>query len=167
MVFVVLGCESKSEPPAAPVDEPAAAIEDEEPLLLLEDGDGDSEDTAINYRCHVCHYNFASEDLSITHARQNIGCEHCHGPCDAHCDDEDNITPPDIMYPAEKIEPLCLGCHGEDTTKIPAHSDIKDDDGKKLICTQCHGEHRMNHRTRRWDPYTGELIEDDNVRMLE
>lgn len=32
-------------------------------------------------------------------------------------------------------------------------------------CTDCHGEHRLGYRTRKWDKVTGELIKDDRVRM--
>ncbi|MGB2862187.1 MAG: hypothetical protein WBC05_02585 [Sedimentisphaerales bacterium] len=134
---------------------------DQEPLLLLEDGNGDENpglDTgplADNSRCYVCHINFEVDELTSMHAKADIGCEHCHGASDAHCSDEDNITPPDIMYPAEKINSFCKSCH----------PDGKLGEGKKY-CTDCHGEHRLSHRTRKWDKTTGKLIEDDNVRML-
>jgi hypothetical protein len=134
---------------------------DEEPLLLLED-DGDTEKVddldgpvADNSRCHVCHINYADEALALVHARADISCEQCHGPSDAHCSDEDNITPPDIMYPTAEINPSCKGCHPDGKLG-----------GRKKYCTECHGEHRLEHRTRRWDKATGVLIEDDKVRML-
>jgi hypothetical protein len=176
MVFVLLGCESKEgpaaveEPVAVVADDPVVAVEDEEPLLLLDDeepllltNEGGGEDMSINIRCHACHYNFSEEEIAGTHARMGIGCEDCHGSCDAHCDDEDNITPPDVMFAPEQIAPFCLGCHGEELLELPVHKAARN--GK--VCTQCHGDHRMNHRTRDWDPYTGELIQDDNVRMME
>lgn len=134
---------------------------DEEPLLLLEDGNGDENPDlgagplADNSRCFVCHINFVEDKLTSMHAKADIGCEHCHGASDAHCSDEDNITPPDIMYPAEKINSFCKSCHPD--AKLG---------GDKKYCTDCHGEHRLSHRTRKWDKATGELIEDDNVRML-
>jgi len=53
------------------------------------------------------------------------------------------------------INDFCKGCH----------PDGKLGGGKKY-CTECHGKHVMEHRTRRWDKKTGELIEDDKVRML-
>ena len=133
----------------------------QEPLLLLEDSTGDENPglytgpLADNSRCYVCHINYHEDELTSMHAKADIGCEHCHGASDAHCSDEDNITPPDIMYPAEKINSSCKSCH----------PDGKLGGGKKY-CTDCHGEHRLSHRTRRWDKATGKLIEDDNVRML-
>lgn len=132
-----------------------------EPPLLLEEGPAVEEPgspagpAADNSRCHVCHMNYEDEELSIMHARANVGCEQCHGASDAHCSDEDNITPPDIMYPANKINSFCKGCHPE--AKLG---------GGKKYCIDCHGEHRLAHRTRKWDKATGNLIQDDKVRML-
>lgn len=133
----------------------------EEPLLLMDKGDSIEDyappdgPVADNSRCYVCHINYEDEALAFVHAQANIGCEQCHGSSDAHCSDEDNITPPDIMYPAEKINSSCKGCHP--TAKLG---------GSKKYCTDCHGEHRLSYRTRKWDKATGELIEDDKVRML-
>ncbi|MHC4753213.1 MAG: multiheme c-type cytochrome [Planctomycetota bacterium] len=110
---------------------------------------------ADNNRCHVCHMNYEDEELALMHARANVGCEQCHGASDAHCSDEDNITPPDIMYPSHKINSSCKSCHPMGKLS-----------GGKKYCTDCHGEHRLSYRTRKWDKATGELIEDDKVRML-
>jgi hypothetical protein len=132
-----------------------------EPPLLLEESTDTQElappsgPVADNSRCHVCHLNYAVEELAVVHGRANIGCEQCHGSSDAHCSDEDNVTPPDIMFPMEKINSFCKSCH----------ADAKLGGGKKY-CTDCHGDHRLGHRTRRWDKSTGELIEDDEVRMM-
>jgi len=146
---------------------------DEEPLLLLDDN-GDTKGlgepggpVADNSRCHVCHINYADEALAFVHARADISCEQCHGPSDAHCSDEDNITPPDIMYPVAKINPSCTGCHSKEKIDIAVHKGVLTYTGtREGCCTECHGEHRLEHRTRRWDKATGVLIEDDKVRML-
>ncbi len=144
--------------------EPTQLLEegvDQEPLLLLEDSNGDENpglDTgplADNSRCYVCHINYEVDVLTSMHAKADIGCERCHGSSDAHCSDEDNITPPDIMYPANKINSFCKSCHPEGKLG-----------GGKKYCTDCHGEHRLSYRTRRWDKTTGKLIEDDKVRMM-
>ncbi len=142
-----------------------------EPLLLLE---GEPEELATptgpvadNSRCHVCHMNYEVEPLTIVHARADISCEQCHGSSDAHCSDEDNITPPDIMYPAEKIDSFCMGCHTNEKIDVPVHKSVLAEmDTEGASCTNCHGEHRLSHRTRRWDKTSGKLLEDDNVRML-
>ena len=133
----------------------------QEPPLQLEEGSVAEEisspagPVADNSRCHVCHINYEDEALALEHARANISCEQCHGASDAHCSDEDNITPPDIMYPAHKINSFCKSCHPKATLG-----------GGKKYCTDCHGDHRLGYRTRKWDKVTGELIDDDKVRML-
>jgi len=145
----------------------------QESPLLLEEGGGAEElvstagPAADNSRCHVCHINYMNEALAFVHAQTDIGCEQCHGTSDAHCSDEDNITPPDIMYPAAKIKSFCMDCHSKDKINIPVHkSVIFDTETKEGCCTECHGDHRLSHRTRRWDKTTGKLLEDDKVRML-
>lgn len=137
----------------------------EEPLLLLEDSEEGPEVLADNSRCHVCHINYEEEDLAFVHAVGDVSCEDCHGPSDAHCSDEDNITPPDIMFAQARIDGFCLGCHPKDKLSS-VHKIVFDDTKGKNYCTACHGEHRLKHRTRRWDKTTRKLIKDDKVRML-
>lgn len=151
----IVACEQKIR------EEPPLLLE--EPPLLLEDGEAGP--VADNSRCHVCHINYEDEGLAVEHAQANISCEQCHGASDAHCSDEDNITPPDIMYPMAKINPFCRGCHPRD--KISSlHKSFFAGDTKEKYCTDCHGNHRLVYRTRKWDKATGELIEDDKVRMM-
>ncbi len=153
--------EAFAEEPAK--EEPLLLLE-EEPLLLSEEEDTYDGPVADNSRCHVCHLNFDGEDLTKVHARAEIGCEDCHGASDAHCSDEDNITPPDRMFATDTIVDFCTECHAEEGLKdVPAHDQVFEGD---KVCTDCHGNHRLNVRTRRWNEKTGELIEDDNVRML-
>lgn len=139
----------------------AERVVEDEPLLLLEDEGGSSESdapsgrVADNSRCYVCHMNFDGEALSAMHSKHEVGCEDCHGASDKHCSDEDNITPPDKMFGKAAVNDFCKGCH----------PDGKLGGGKKY-CTECHGEHVMVYRTRRWDKKTGDLLEDDQVRML-
>ena len=139
---------------------------DEEPLLLLDEEpplllDGNEESAAPkgpvadNSRCHVCHLNYAREELAVQHARANIGCADCHGNCDEHIADEswawgENGTPPGIMYPRPKINPFCLNCHPKD--KIPAaeHKALFAGTSKKKYCTDCHGAHRLAKRKCKW-----------------
>ena len=142
-----------------------------EPLLLLEEGDSEELDFSAgpmvdNSRCHVCHINYTDEELTLVHARADIGCEDCHGASDAHCSDEDNITPPDTMFAEDKIMAFCMDCHTKEEIDVGVHKLIMDETDPKIThCTACHGEHRLNYRTRRWDKTTGELIKDDHVRM--
>ena len=148
----------ESSPLESERDEELLLLE-EEPLLLEEEPlppeDDEAGSLADNSRCHVCHINYEDEELAVTHARAGVGCERCHGASDAHCSDEDNITPPDIMYPPDKVNSFCKSCHPEGKLG-----------GDKKYCTDCHGEHRLGYRTRKWDKETGKLIQDDKVRML-
>lgn len=122
----------------------------------------------LNSRCHVCHANYAQEELAVTHARAKVGCEECHGPSNEHCSDEDNITPPMVLFPRGKIVPSCLKCHVQDKLAgVDKHKPAMTAAGKwEKICTDCHGSHRLKVRTRRWDKETGQLISDDGVRMI-
>ncbi len=145
---------------------------EEEPLLLLDEPDEMLASlpppvgpVADNSRCHVCHINYSDEELAVLHARANISCEDCHGSSDAHCSDEDNITPPDIMYARDKITPFCLDCHPADKL-TDVHKPVLEETADESYCTDCHGDHRLGYRTRHWDKSTGELLRDDGVRMI-
>jgi hypothetical protein len=143
-----------------------------EPLLLLAESSGAeglesaAGPAADNSRCHVCHINFENEALTSVHARAGIGCERCHGASDAHCSDEDNVTPPGTMYPVEKIKSFCMGCHPKEKIGIAVHNSVMaETNPAQACCTNCHGDHRLNYRTRQWNKVTGALIKDDRVRM--
>jgi hypothetical protein len=69
-----------------------------------------------------------------------------------------------------------MGCHTKEKIDIAVHSSVMAEtdpknarglatSGLATSCTACHGEHRLAHRTRRWDKVTRELIKDDGVRM--
>jgi len=135
----------------------------QEPPLLLENGN--SGPVADNSRCRVCHMNFEDEALAFVHARANIGCEQCHGASNAHYSDEDNITTPDIMYPPAKINPFCLGCHPRNKLRPLHKSFFTGTAAKENYCIDCHGDHRLGFSARKPDKPTGNLTEDDKVRM--
>lgn len=173
--IVLVGCkEDIRQAPKPPLFlEKEEIREESEPLLLLDDVEPAEQlpeptgPVADNSRCHVCHMNYEDEAIAFVHARADIGCEQCHGASDAHCSDEDNITPPDNMYAQEKINPSCMACHPKEKMDIAVHKAfLADIIAKKAICSHCHGDHRLAHRTRRWNKTTGELIGDDKVRML-
>jgi hypothetical protein len=131
---------------------------DNKPLLLLdeeEDFVSPGGTIADNSRCHVCHMNYIKEDIAVIHARANIGCANCHGDCDAHIADESwasggNGTPPGIMYPREKINPFCMGCHNKAKIDTEQHEPLFADSGEKKYCTDCHGNHRLTNRKCKW-----------------
>jgi hypothetical protein len=120
-----------------------------------------------NQFCAACHYGFGNEELARTHERAGIGCERCHGESERHRSDEDNMTPPEIMYPKERINPTCMMCHPRAEIKHVSHhkvvlagaETIFDDSSKKSYCTDCHAtDHRIRVRTIRWNKATGELL---------
>jgi sugar phosphate isomerase/epimerase len=125
---------------------------------------------ADNFFCYVCHLNYQEEDLAKTHQAAGVGCETCHGMSDKHSEDEDNVTPPDIMYSETGIVPFCLECHAkEDLIEKKPHTKLFSGEAKNVkTCTSCHGkEHRLEVRTRKWDKQTGKMLWDDGVRMME
>jgi hypothetical protein len=138
------------------VSQPARAVP-EAPLLLLDDTEEDETESgpmADNSRCFVCHINYMQEQIAVNHARQNIGCAHCHGPSDAHIADESwgsggNGTAPDIMYPRDKINPACMTCHPKEKLDAPQHELVFAKTDPK-VCTDCHGDHRLPQRRCQW-----------------
>jgi hypothetical protein len=133
---------------------------------------------ADNSYCLACHVNFKREDLAAKHRVAGIGCARCHGESDKHSADENNITPPDVMYAAEKVNASCARCHmagaliaASKRNPRAMHGAVLQGKGRPYkpepTCTSCHGSHRVAARTRRWDKTTGKLIEDDGVRMLK
>lgn len=139
-------------------DDAPLLLEDDPPLLL--DGDGDESSPAAgpvadNSRCHHCHLNYVDEDLAVVHADANIGCADCHGNCDEHIADESwasggNGTPPEIMYPREKINPFCLDCHPKDEIDDLEHKRFLAGTAGEKYCTVCHGDHRLGERKCKW-----------------
>ncbi len=139
----------------------APLLLEDEPLTLSTEPAARAAPEADNSRCHVCHINYAMEELAVSHAKANVGCETCHGASNAHCSDEDNITPPDVIFAKAAIRPACMKCHAELTD---SHAPGGATDNK--VCTDCHGKHRLAVRTRTWDKETRALIKDDRVRMI-
>jgi hypothetical protein len=126
-----------------------------------------------NQFCAACHYAFGDEELALAHEQVGIGCERCHGESERHRSDEDNVTPPEIMFPKDKINPTCMMCHPRHVIDhVPSHDlllagakTIFDSDSgdaaSQMYCTTCHAkEHRINVRTIRWNKATGELLDE-------
>jgi len=126
-----------------------------------------------NEFCSACHYGFDDEELARTHKSAGIGCERCHGESERHRSDEDNVTPPEMMYPQARINPTCMMCHPRHQIRhvaiheplLAGAETIFDADSEtahdKLYCTTCHAkDHRINVRTIRWNKATGELLDE-------
>jgi len=134
-----------------------------------EKADKEPPEPADNYYCYVCHNNFDGEELTLEHELVGVGCEKCHGISDKHSADEDGITPPDIMYSKEMINSFCISCHPEkELAEQMGHKPfLALAETARGYCTDCHGSHQMEVRTRRWDKQTRKLIWDDGVRMMK
>jgi hypothetical protein len=117
-----------------------------------------------NSACYVCHENYATEEMVVSHGKEKVGCIDCHGTSFDHRNDEDNITPPDVMYAPDQIEMMCFECHL--THKAPATSVITRWQQRcpnktslaEIVCTDCHYQHRLETRVVRWDKKTRRLI---------
>jgi len=149
-------------PPPLKVDKTA-------PLLLEEPspstGPTDPEKRrADNSACFVCHSNFQDELIVTAHAKENIGCIKCHGSSVAHRNDEDNVTAPDKMFAAARIDKACRQCHEDHNASVQKVIKMfqarfpPNTDPKNVVCTDCHGEHRLKVRSVHWDKNTGKLL---------
>jgi len=131
-------------------EEEAPLLLDDEPLLLLDDEPEDDQSDEPGYdnsRCFVCHVNYMQEDIAVLHARADIGCAGCHGESDEHIADESwasggNGTAPDTMFPKPKIVPFCMSCHTKEKIDTDQHKPLFANIDK-MVCTDCHGEHRI------------------------
>jgi hypothetical protein len=116
--------------------------------------------------CFVCHANFDGEKIGKKHAAEKAdklereeddehlkpakdrpkkaGCAGCHGTCFDHRSDEDNVTPPEVMYTRGEVAAACLQCH----IRHKAESKRKDGEGPpppNAVCTDCHGKHKATN----------------------
>ncbi len=111
-----------AKPPAKAPPLPALKVDKSAPLLLDEPAAKEAKSEAflrINDACFVCHGNYREEPMAVSHAKEDVSCIDCHGASLAHRNDEDNITPPDKMYPLARVDAGCLAeCH--DTHDAPA-----------------------------------------------
>jgi len=148
---------------------PPLVVDKNTPLLLEDPPEVDPlavplGPVADNMACFVCHTNYEEEEFADAHAKANVGCMECHGKSLAHRNDEDNITPPDTMFPPEKIQANCEKCHEEHD--VPAVDVIArwqercptKTEPQEIGCMDCHGYHRLTRRTVRWNKLTGELL---------
>lgn len=118
-----------------------------------------------NSFCQVCHINFQQEPFAVAHVKAGLSCQDCHGPSDLHAADEEHLTPADILYAKEKVNLSCMTaeCHPRDRmeAEIGHRPFFAGADQEHPYCTDCHGQHRVLSRTRRWNKETRILIEVD------
>jgi len=145
-------------------------VDTDTPLLLDEPSDTDSASSrpatkaeAENPACFVCHANYSEEPLVVRHAADDVGCTKCHGTSYPHRNDENHTTAPDHIYAAEAIAPLCKKCHDAHKIEPEKLETVRKERSDKpasdpVVCTDCHGKHRLPRRSVRWDKTTGRLI---------
>ncbi len=115
---------------------------------------------ADNSRCFVCHATYEEEKFAVAHAKGGYGCVKCHGESDAHCSDEDNLTAPEIMYHWRKVSRACIACHEvAEVLAVEKHKpELPAIALEEKVCTDCHTQHRLPRRNRKWDRETGVLL---------
>ncbi len=145
-------------------------VDTDAPLLLDEPSESDSASgrsatkaEAENPACFVCHANYSEERLVVRHAAANVGCIKCHGTSYPHRNDENHTTAPGHMYAAETVAPLCKKCHDGHKIEPEKLEAVRKERSDKpasdpVVCTDCHGKHRLPRRSVRWDKTTGSLI---------
>jgi len=166
LILLPTGCEKAQSDNETKTDAPTTEehaknekpllLDDEHPLLLDDPAAGLADaNMADNSRCFVCHLNYAQEKIAVTHAKQAIGCNHCHGESDEHIADESwasggSGTAPDKIYTKAQVNPFCLGCHPADKLAEEPHKPVFADSNSKKHCTDCHGEHLLKERKTKW-----------------
>jgi hypothetical protein len=54
------------------------------------------------------------------------------------------------MFPRTKIKPFCMGCHAKEKIDTEEHKPLFADTAKPMVCTDCHGDHRLTNRKCKW-----------------
>jgi len=153
---------------------PPLVVDADAPLLLAGPPDIENLSTSATTRaagqnaaCFVCHANYQDEALVAWHAAADVGCAECHGKSYPHCNDENHRTPPDKMVPPDEIRAFCDKCHpahdvpAEKLSERRIQRGLNVNNDQALVCTDCHGDHRLTRRSVRWDKKNGRLIRPD------
>ena len=120
--------------------------------------------TEFNGGCYVCHGNYRTESLVVSHAKEKVGCIECHGESLPHQVDEFHRTPPEKMYGPHNVDKMCGKCHEEHdapASKVIARWRKRCPtkmNPREIVCTDCHFKHRLPKRTVVWDKKTGKLV---------
>ena len=118
-------------------------------------------EVADNSYCYVCHDDYDGEEFTGMHKAVGVACTACHGDSEKHADDEEHLTAPSVMYPGQTINASCTSdeCHSE--TLLKKHRGHRPfyagAESNRKYCTDCHGKHRLDKRTRTWNKTTGKL----------
>ena len=162
---ILIGCCRDDADDLAPL-----VVDTDAPLLLDEPEQGEhasdkkiSEAETENAACFVCHANYTEELLVARHIKDDVACVDCHGKSYAHRNDENHTTPPDHIYAADAVAALCEKCHHAHEISPEELEDLRKGRTDKphsdpVVCTDCHGKHRLARRSVRWNKTTGKLI---------
>lgn len=106
-----------------------------------------------NSACLICHLNFGTEVIALTHEKQGITCAQCHGVSSEHMNDEEAAAEPDILFGRAEVDASCKKCHQAHKNPDAVAKFLAEWKGKRrphgrlilsnAICTDCHGLHRL------------------------
>lgn len=116
-----------------------------------------------NSYCLVCHINFQREPFAVAHVKAGVACSQCHGSSHPHAADEEHLTAPDILFAKAAVNDSCMTADCHPRVRMEAEIGHRPlfaaADPDHPYCTDCHGNHRIPTRTRRWDQATRQLVE--------
>jgi len=123
----------------------------------------------INENCFVCHGNYRTEKLVLSHGKGKVGCIKCHGESLPHQRSEDHRIPPEKMYSREGVDSMCRACHEEHN--VPAAKVLArwrercspDLNPKETVCTDCHFDHRLPLRKVVWNRKTRQIVSQEQT----
>lgn len=61
--------------------------------------------------CYVCHLTMQTDEITVKHLAEGIGCEKCHGSSHEHMHDEMLMTKPDRLFGRQQVDAVCVNCH--------------------------------------------------------
>lgn len=120
---------------------------------------------ADNRHCFKCHDKFEEDILTAQHAKPGVGCVTCHGASEKHAADDDHLIPPDIMIGRAKLNESCAKCHASEKLS-DQHTPFLAGKIEKKYCTECHGLHRLEERTKGWDIETGKPLSKEAIKRI-
>ena len=136
--------------------------------------ESEAEKANENDKCHVCHPDLKTEEISTSHLEMGITCDECHGPSVEHMHDEMLMTKPDLLFGRSEVRRMCSDptCHKPGGGReVYGHEDHKDPAaveaffeqwrgrirpngravGRDSVCTDCHGTHNITKATTQAD----------------
>ena len=91
--------------------------------------------------CVVCHVDASDQWTGTLHDRNDVGCIECHGPSEAHAQDENNEVLPDEIFARADVDRLCAECHRCTRSGVADEVPLRDVALGPPVCTDCHRAH--------------------------